>query len=119
MMCCAQPEKVIIDTDCAWFNDDAAALAMLLQKPKQVEVLGLTLVPGNLWPAEGSAYMHRILEIMKRTEIPMLYGAQMPLVHTRAMAEKENKQWGPIGFLGALGSEPPPQKLTAKHAVDY
>lgn len=49
----AQPEKVVVDTDCAFFNDDGAALVMLLQRPRQVEVLGLTLVPGNLWPAEA------------------------------------------------------------------
>ena len=30
----AQPEKVIFDTDCAYFNDDGAALVMLLHRPK-------------------------------------------------------------------------------------
>jgi inosine-uridine nucleoside N-ribohydrolase len=116
-VCWAQPEKIIFDTDCAWFTDDGAALAMLLQRPKQVEVLGLTLVPGNLWPVEGAGYMYRILEIMKRTDIPMHWGAQMPLVRTRAMSAKET------GSLGAFAGDPPrdarPPKMAAKHAIDY
>src|SRR5271154_4870752 len=85
----AQPEKVIFDTDCAFFNDDGAALVMLLQRPKQVDVLGLTLVPGNLWPQKGAEYMFRILDLVNRTEIPLHLGAQSPLIHTRAMAAKE------------------------------
>src|SRR6266404_3099000 len=96
---------------------------MLLQRPRQVDVLGLTLVPGNLWPAEGSGYMFRILELMKRPEIPMHWGAQMPLIHTRAMAQKENREWGPIGFLGAFAGDPPreahPPKMARRHAVDF
>jgi len=31
----AQPEKVVFDTDCAHFNDDGAALVMLLHRPQQ------------------------------------------------------------------------------------
>ena len=41
-MGCAQPEKVIFDTDCAYFNDDGAALVMLLNSPKQVTIEGVT-----------------------------------------------------------------------------
>ncbi len=33
--------------------------------------------------------MARILTLMHHTEIPLLFGAQTPLVHTRAMAMKE------------------------------
>jgi inosine-uridine nucleoside N-ribohydrolase len=118
----AQPEKIILDTDCAFFNDDGAALVMLLQRPKQVDVLGLTLVPGNLWPQQGAEYMFHILELMKRPAIPLHLGAQAPLIHTRAMAEKEKRDWGPIGFLGAFASEPasiPVRHVVRQNAVDY
>jgi inosine-uridine nucleoside N-ribohydrolase len=123
-MCFAQ-EKVIFDTDSAFFNDDGAALVMLLQKPEQVEVLGLTLVPGNLWPSQGAEYMLRILDIMKKPGIPVAIGARAPLVHTRAMAEKENREWGPLEFLGAFSQEDKPSKhasarrVSRKHGVDF
>lgn len=121
----AQPEKIILDTDCAFFNDDGAALVMLLERPRQVDVLGLTIVPGNLWPAQGAEYMFHILQLMKRPEIPLHLGARAPLVHTRAMAEKENHDWGPIEYRGAFASDPvkrdrnPEARIARRHAVDF
>lgn len=98
----AQPEKVIFDTDCAYFNDDGAALVMLLQRPKQVEIQGITVVPGNFWPATGSEYMSHILKLMRRSNVPLYFGAQNPLVHTRAMTKKESG----IDYLGAFATDP-------------
>jgi len=123
-LCFAQ-ERVVFDTDSAFFNDDGAALVMLLQHPEQVDVLGLSLVPGNLWPEQGSEYMIRILDIMKRPGVPVFIGARAPLVHTRAMAQKENHDWGPIEYLGAFGQEDKPAKraiqrrVSHKNAVDF
>jgi purine nucleosidase len=124
-LCAAQPERVIFDTDCAFFNDDGAALVMLLQEPQKMDVIGLTIVPGNLWPLDGAEYMFRILDLMKRAAVPLYLGARAPLVHTKGMAEKENREWGPVGYMGAFGSEPGPVKKTTerrasrRHAVDF
>lgn len=98
----AQPAKVILDTDCAYFNDDGAAMVMLLQRPKQVELEGVTVVPGNYWPVQGAAYMSHILKLMNRS-VPLLLGAQAPLIHTRAMATKE--PW--VEYLGAFRADAP------------
>lgn len=110
------PERIIVDTDCAYFNDDGAALVMLLNRPETTDVVGLTIVPGNMWPKPGAEAMFRILDLMKRPSIPLAFGAQWPLVHTRAMAERENKQWGPVGWLGALGSDPEEAAKKVSHA---
>ncbi len=110
----AQPEKVIFDTDCAYFNDDGAALVMVLQRPKQVEIEGLTIVPGNFWPVPGAEYMSHILNLMHRSEIPIYFGAQAPLVHTRAMSKKETG----IEYFGAFASDPPKYAGPAK-AIDF
>src|SRR5580700_3968511 len=110
----AQPEKVIFDTDCAYFNDDGAALVMLLHRPKQVEIQGMTVVPGNFWPARGAEYMEHILKLMHRSDIPLYFGAQAPLVHTRAMTKKETG----IEYLGAFATDPPKYSGPAK-AVDF
>lgn len=100
-------DRVIFDTDCAYFNDDGAALVMLLQKPDQVNVLGLTIVPGNLWPLEGAEDMFRVLDLMHKAAIPVFLGAGAPLVHTQVMAEIENKRWGPVEYMGMFGEDPP------------
>ena len=123
-LCFAQ-ERVIFDTDSAFFNDDGAALVMLLQQPEKVDVLGMTLVPGNLWPAAGSDYMIRILDLMKKPAVPVFMGARAPLIHTRAMAEKENREWGPVEWMGAFGQEDKPAKrsnqrrISQKLAVEF
>src|ERR1035437_4110512 len=99
----AQPEKVIFDTDCAYFNDDGAALVMLLHRPEQVQIEGITVVPGNFWPAPGSAFMLHILNLMHRPDVPLYFGAAAPLVHTRAMVRKETG----IEYLGAFATDAP------------
>ena len=125
----ADPERLIFDTDCAFFNDDGAALVMLLQRPETTDVVGLTIVPGNMWPQPGAEAMFRILDLMHRPSIPLSFGAQTPLVHTRAMVAQENQRWGPIEYLGAFGSDPADQakksnrasvrRASSRNAVDY
>jgi inosine-uridine nucleoside N-ribohydrolase len=107
----AQPQKVVFDTDCAYFNDDGAALVMLLQSPKQVEVKGITIVPGNFWPATGAPYMSHILKLMHRSDVPLYFGAQMPLLHTRQKATG-------IDYIGAFATDPPKYSGPTK-AIDF
>ncbi|HUS08781.1 MAG TPA: nucleoside hydrolase, partial [Bryobacteraceae bacterium] len=91
-----------LDTDSAYFNDDGAALVMLLRSPEKARVLGITLVAGNLWPLQGAEYMLHVLKLLNRPELPVYIGAREPLVHTRAMAGVEARQWGPLEFRGAF-----------------
>ncbi len=118
-------EKVIFDTDCALFNDDGAALVMLLQQPEKVEVLGISVVPGNLWPLQGAEYMFHILDLLKKPGTPLFFGARAPLIHTKAMVEKENIEWGPVKYMGAFRTDPPAAKKTTerrasgKNAVEF
>ena len=119
---CAQPERIILDTDCAVFNDDGAAMVMLLERPQQADVIAVTLVPGNMWPFAGAEYMFRTLDAMKRTGVVLYAGAQAPLLHNRAMAHKEASEWGE-GYLGALGEDPPEKtksagRVSRRSAVD-
>ncbi len=110
----AQPEKVLFDTDCAYFNDDGAALVMLLNSPKQVEIQGITVVPGNMWPVPGAAAMSHILQLMHRSDVPLYFGAQVPLIHTAAMVKKETG----IEYLGAFKTDAPKYTGPTK-AVDF
>lgn len=66
--------KIIIDADMGQLNDDAHAL-FLLVAAERVEILGVTTVGGNTWPEEGAAYALRQLELIGRTDVPVVTGA--------------------------------------------
>jgi purine nucleosidase len=78
-----QPRKVIINQDCSGpGGSNMQTLLTLIQSP-QVEVLGITVVSGNQWRDEEVAHTLRLLELIGRTDIPVVPGAVFPLVHRR------------------------------------
>jgi inosine-uridine nucleoside N-ribohydrolase len=97
--------QIIFDTDSGFFGDDGAALVMLLRSPKQANILGITVVPGNVWTGAGAEYMRQILKLAGNKKTPVYAGAQAPLVHTAAMVEAENRHWGPVHYRGAFERE--------------
>lgn len=99
-------EIVLFDTDSGVFGDDGAALVMLLRSPVQVTVAGITVVPGNVWPAQGAEYMFHILNLLGRPEVPLATGAATPLTHTAAMAREEERRWGKLEYIGAFAQDP-------------
>src|ERR1700761_7761478 len=84
----AQRETVIVDTDSGLFGDDGAALVMLLRTP-EITVPGVTIVPGNVWAPQGAEYMLHILDLLRRPEMPVFTGAEVPLTNSAAMAREE------------------------------
>jgi inosine-uridine nucleoside N-ribohydrolase len=111
---------LIFDTDSGFFADDGAALTMLMRSKLAPALKGVTVVSGNVWAAEGVEYMERNLRLLQHPRVPVLLGAQEPLVHTAAMVKKE----GPLDFAGALGEKPVSAKpLIAKtrsrNAVEF
>ena len=76
--------KVIINQDCSGpGGSNMQTLALLIQSP-QVEVVGITVVSGNQWRDEEVAHTLRLLEIMGRSDIPVVPGAVFPLVRRLA-----------------------------------
>jgi len=102
----AEREIVIIDTDSGLFGDDGAAVAMLLRSPAQVVVPGITIVPGNVWAPQGAEYMLHILDLLKRPEVPVYAGAELPLENSVAMAREEERRWGKLQYIGAFAQNP-------------
>ncbi len=98
--------RIIFDTDSAVFNDDGAALAMLLQRRDLVEILGVTVVAGNHTVTQGSEHMLHLLELAEADTIPLYLGADAPLVNTPARATEQETRWGPISFKGAFDAGP-------------
>jgi inosine-uridine nucleoside N-ribohydrolase len=93
------PAKIAFDTDCGFFGDDGAALAMVLRSPEKVHVAAVTAVSGNVWAAQSAEYLTEILGLLGHPEIKPAVGAQMPLIHTADMAKLE----APLEFQGAFG----------------
>jgi len=118
--CAAGPETVVYDTDSGVFGDDGAALVMLLRSPDRVTVAGITLTPGNVWPAQGAEYTLHILDLLHRPQAAVYAGAETPLLHSPAMASEFNRRWGPLEYTGAFAQNPsevgpaPGAKLTGR-----
>src|SRR5215472_4845557 len=98
----AARDLVIFDTDSCAFCDDGAALVMLLRSPEQVNVLGVTVVPGNVWPAQGAEYMFHLLDLLHHPQTPVYIGAQSPLINTAAMAKEFGRRWPAVEYAGAF-----------------
>ena len=83
--------KYFIDTDTA--SDDAVALLMALEW-HDVEVLGISVVSGNMSVKQGSINARYTVELCKK-DVPVYVGADAPLVKKR-----EHADWfhGPDGM---------------------
>jgi purine nucleosidase len=110
--------KVIINQDCSGpGGSNMQTLATLIQST-QVEVLGVTIVTGNQWRDEEVVHALRLLEIMGRSDIPVVPGAVFPLVRTREEAQLWQERYGKVGYAGAWDSRwyhdpfviPPPKE---------
>ena len=128
-------EKVILDTDMVMLYDDGVAMMMLANHPN-IELFGVTIVPGNTWVCEGAAYAIRQLEVLNRRDVPVALGTRYPLRAGRyENLEVERKMFGySSGFVGCFsraepesyrevyrrefGSEPT-MKPVDNHAVDF
>src|SRR5450755_405381 len=96
-----QRRKVIINQDGSGpGGSNMQTLALLIQSP-QVEVLGITVVSGNQWRDEEVAHTLRLLEIMGRTDIPVIPGAVFPLVRRHEETQIWQQRFGKVAFAGA------------------
>jgi inosine-uridine nucleoside N-ribohydrolase len=75
-------------------------LLVLLQSP-EVEVLGITVVSGDQWRDEEVARTLRLLEIIGRTDIPVIPGAVFPLVRSRDESQVWQQRYGKVAYAGA------------------
>ena len=98
--------RLLVDTDSAVFNDDAAALAMLVRRRDLFDLLGVTVVAGNHTVPQGAEHMLHLLELTGAADVPLHLGAHAPLVNTPERAARWEARWGPIAFKGAFSAAP-------------
>ncbi len=107
------PRKIIIDTDPG--QDDAVAILLALASPKELDVLALTAVAGNV-PLELTARNARIIcELAGKVDVPIYAGCDRPLGRDLVTAEHVHGKTG----LDGPDLPDPTMPLQQAHAVDY
>lgn len=129
----AQRLKVIVDQDARGpGSTDMNSILMFAQSPK-VDVLGVTIVAGDQWVKEETAHTLRALEIAGRSDIPVIPGAEGPLVNSKEESELWEQEYGSLNFKGAWNTRTyhvpdivpempegaPTTKALNEHAVDF
>jgi inosine-uridine nucleoside N-ribohydrolase len=87
--------KIIID------DDGFSLMHMMLLEADDVEVLGITSVTGDLWVNRASATALRGLEILGRTDVPVMAGATYPLLNSEAATTRWEALYGKLTWKGA------------------
>ena len=106
-------ENVIIDTDAG--VDDAIAIILALKSP-EINVLGITTVNGNVPVDKATENVIKILNYIKRMDIPVYKGAYKPIC---GEAVNTSYYHGSDG-LGDVGLNLPRKyRIMEKHAVNF
>jgi len=94
---------VIIDQDGSGPGGSNQMAMMVLLQSAQAEVLGITMVSGNAWEPEEVQHTLRMLELIHRTDVPVVPGAVFPLMKTEREAKIEGQLYGTFPWYGAWG----------------
>nr|WP_321510206.1 nucleoside hydrolase [uncultured Celeribacter sp.] len=107
------PRKIIIDTDPG--QDDAMAILLALGSPKEIDVLGITAVAGNVPIALTAKNARKVCEVAGRTDVKVFAGCDRPLTHTLVTAEHVHGKSG----LDGIELPEPTMTLQDQHGVDF
>lgn len=105
-------KKVIIDVDTG--IDDALALIVAV-KSKELDILGITTVAGNIPVEVSTLNTLRVLKILDREDIEIYEGASKPIERDIVFHDSVHGEGGLGGQLLSLASKP----KNKNHAVDY
>lgn len=105
--------KIIIDTDPG--QDDAVAILLALASPKEIDLLGITAVAGNVPLALTQKNARMVCELAGKPGTPVFAGCDAPLQRTLVTAEHVH---GKTGLDGATLPEPT-MPLRDQHGVDF
>ena len=93
--------KVIIDEDAAGpATTNQQAILSLIQSP-ETDVLGITVVTGDQWRDEEVAHTLRMLELIGRTDIPVVPGAVFPIDNSPEFIAHWENLYGKVLYQGA------------------
>ncbi|WP_193371506.1 nucleoside hydrolase [Pelagibius marinus] len=108
----SSPRPIIIDTDPG--QDDAIAILLALASD-EFEVLGITVVAGNVPLALTEQNARKVCELAGRPEVKVFAGCSRPLVRPQVTAEAWHGKTG----LDGPDLPAPTMPLQKQHAVDW
>src|SRR5215469_5252663 len=96
----AQKIKVIVDQDARGpATTDMQSILIFLQSDK-FDVLGITTVSGDQWVKEETQRTLRLLEIAGPTDVPVIAGAEFPLLNSKEETERWEALYGKLRYKG-------------------
>src|ERR1700736_4256368 len=120
----AQRIKVIVDQDARGpATTDMQSILIFLQSDK-FDVLGITTVSGDQWVKEETQRTLRLLEIADRTDVPVIQGAEFPLLNSKEETERWEALYGKFRYKGCWSDfskrpgNTPPAFRAGYHAPD-
>ena len=105
--------KIIIDTDPG--QDDAVAILLALASPKELDVLGVVAVAGNVGLHHNANNARKVVELSGRTDVPVFAGCARPMRRHLVTAEHVHGETG----LNGPDLPEPTMPLEAQHGVDF
>jgi purine nucleosidase len=101
--------------DCDPGVDDAVALMLAFRSPRELRLLGVTTVAGNVGPWLTARNARLIRELAGREDVPIHAGCERPLVRPPVDADHFHGESG----LGSLAVFEPRAPLARGHAVPF
>ncbi len=105
--------KIIADQDSAGpQGTNFLSLLMLLRAP-QVDLLGITTISGDQWVEPATVFALWSIEQAGRPDVPVIKGAEMPLLNTPREQELREALYGSlVGWHGSFNPDAPDPKRT-------
>jgi purine nucleosidase len=109
----AQKIKVIADQDSAGpQGTNFLSLLMLLRAP-EINLLGITTVSGDQWVEPATVFALWATELTGRTDVPVVKGAENPLVNSKGAVERREVLYGSnLVWQGSFNPDAPPPSET-------
>src|SRR6202011_4429744 len=96
----AQKIKVIVDQDARGPGTSDQQALLVFLKSEKFDVLGITTVSGDQWVKEETQHTLRMLEIARRTDVPVIQGAEFPLLNSKEETERWEALYGKFRYKG-------------------
>jgi inosine-uridine nucleoside N-ribohydrolase len=102
-----EPQLIYFDNDFLGPGETSLQSLVPLIRRDDVRIVGLGVVTGDGWLKEEAAHLLRFLEIAGRPDIPVVLGAEMPLMRTPNEMRAWEAQYGTLPWLGAWNPPAP------------
>lgn len=107
------PRPIILDCDPG--QDDAMAILLALASRQEIDLLGITVVAGNVPLELTQTNARKICELARRTDMPVFAGCSRPILRKLVTAEYVHGKTG----LDGTDLPAPTMPLQEAHAVDF